>query len=132
MRLPAPSDQKDWLSKTESTTYYPHYDDKFTPDILLYEPLMSSGSYKKRNIAPKQTRNDPPASLEDHIHDIGKCPVQPENVKKFQYVYDENQSAFQGHQIADYELDGKHRDEKRRREEQEKRRAKTNRHKLLK
>ena len=68
---------------------------------------MPSGSYKKRNTAPKQTRNDPPAGLGEYIHDIGKFPVQLVNVKKFKYVYDENESAFQGHQIADVELDGK-------------------------
>ena len=68
---------------------------------------MPSGSYKKKNTAPKQTRNDPPAGLDEYIHDIGKFPVQLENVKKFKYVYDENESAFQGHQIADVELDGK-------------------------
>ena len=68
---------------------------------------MPSGSYKKRNTAPKQARNAPPAGLDEYIHDIGKYPVQLENVKKFKYVYDENESAFQGHQIADVELDGK-------------------------
>ena len=39
---------------------------------MLYEPLMPSGSYKKKVKEPKQTRNDPPAGLDDYIHDIGQ------------------------------------------------------------
>ena len=67
---------------------------------------MPSGSYKKKTNAPKQRRNDPPAGLDDYIHDIGQFPVSAENVRKFMYVYDHSEDAFQNHQIADYEING--------------------------
>ena len=52
-------------------------------------------------------RNDPPAGLDDYIHDIGQFPVKAENVRKFKYVYGEDEDTFQNHQIEDYEIDGK-------------------------
>ena len=67
---------------------------------------MPSGSYKKKIKQPKQTRNDPPAGLDDYIHDIGQFPVSAENVRKFMYVYNHSEDAFQNHQIADYEING--------------------------
>ena len=51
-------------------------------------------------------RNSPPAGLGDYIHDIGQFPVSAENIRKFMYVYDEREDAFQNHQIADYEING--------------------------
>ena len=95
---------KSYSPRKKEHPTYPHITATSSLPTLLYEPLMPSGSYKKKTTAPKQTRNDPPAGLDDYIHDIGKFPVQLENVKKFKYVYDENESAFQGHQIADVEI----------------------------
>ena len=51
---------------------------------------MPTGSYKKKDSVPKQMRNDPPAGLDDYIHDIGQFLVSAANVKKFMYIYDES------------------------------------------
>lgn len=69
---------------------------------------MPSGSYKKKAKQPQQRRNTTPAGLDDYIHDIGQFPaVKAENVRKFMYVYGEDEDTFQNHQIEDYEIDGK-------------------------
>ena len=49
----------------------------FHPTINTLQP---GRLLKKKVKEPKQTRNDPPAGLDDYIHDIGQFPVLVEAI----------------------------------------------------